>query len=175
MCMEVVVSLRTSLASLGSPGHVSDRLCLAWVHLPKLGVASWLCHTGMVCQQVGKPTVAMVSHVESHHQWGKNMSLLEPWCRETSWGGGITSCLLSWASAGQRCGCTALSLEDVPGKAFLWPLLARLCLRPELLLGGTTRGEWLPTKRRRVKATQCTMMFCHLLPGLGPDAGFNLP
>lgn len=52
---------------------------------------------------------------------------------------------------------------------------ARLWARPGLLLGGTTGAEGLPARRRRVKASLCAMMIHHLLPGLTPDAGFNLP
>lgn len=50
-----------------------------------------------------------------------------------------------------------------------------LCKCPELLLGDIARAKWLPVRRRRVKASLCTMTICHLLPGQTPDAGFNLP
>ena len=64
---------------------------------------------------------------------GSPQPLLQPWHREPTWGGAITFCLLSWTSAEWWHGPISLSVEDVPGRAWLWPLLARLCVCPELL------------------------------------------
>lgn len=129
--------------------------------LPESGIRVWL------CRQIGKPAAAMGLHGKTRHQWGKNMPLLDPWHREPTWGGIVTSCLLSrmWH------GLTTLYLR----MCLAGHILARPVCVSRVAPGGITGAEWLPAKRRLVKATLCTMMICHLLPGQTPDAGFNLP
>lgn len=164
---------------LGSPGHAGDGLSLAWVRWPESSVPVWLCRTGTACWRIGKPAAPMVT-------WGNPppAPLLEPRHRKPTWPAGRWHLLLPAQLGSCRVvawphhivhGLTTPTLENVPGRTRLWPLLARLCVCPELLFGGTTRAEWLPARRRRVKATLCAMKIRHLLPGLTPDAGFNLP
>lgn len=93
------------------------------------------------------------------------------------WGGGISLCPLVWARTGRRRGPAARPWwarglwavwHGAPGTRWSGCVRAQSC-------SWEAPQERLSAKRRPVEATLSTMMICHLLSGLFPDAGFNLP